>query len=92
MPIRLCSFSFAVVGNFELCVSAWKDIKQQKELYHYNRLLVNIIGISSYKEDNGGSEINILLDRILYIQSIISRSLLAWLSLIGFLVITGIFI
>ena len=36
------------------------------------------------KEDNEN-------ERIIYAQSIISRSLLAWLSIIGFLVIGGVF-
>jgi len=86
IPIRLCSFSFAVVANFEQCIKAWKARKVEKDLYTTNIALVNDIGISSYKDNDNDVE------KISYIQSIISRSFLAWLSLIGFFIISGFFI
>jgi len=36
IPIRLCSFAFAVVANFELCSRAWKSSKKGKSLYDSN--------------------------------------------------------
>ena len=31
IPIRLCSFAFAVVANFELCSRAWKSSKKREK-------------------------------------------------------------
>ncbi len=91
IPVRLCSFAFAVVANYELCSKAWKSSKKEKSLYDSNITLINNIGIASYEEleidpkDNNE-------EKIIFIQSIIYRAFLSWLSLIGFLIISGIFI
>ena len=88
IPVRLCSFAFAVVANFELCSLAWKSSKKEKTLYDSNITLINTIGVSSYDEpENDNRE-----EKIIFIQSIIYRTFLSWLSLTGFLIISGIFI
>ena len=91
IPIRLCSFAFAVVANFELCSRAWKSSKKEKSLYDLNITLINTVGISSYKELENNSEGN-WEDKIIFIQSIIYRTFLSWLSLTGFLIISGVFL
>ena len=91
IPIRLCSFAFAVVANFELCSRAWKSSKKEKSLYDLNITLINTVGISSYEEPENNSE-GIRADKIIFIQSIIYRTFLSWLSLTGFLIISGIFL
>ncbi|MDB4090017.1 hypothetical protein N9540_01990 [Gammaproteobacteria bacterium] len=91
IPIRLCSFAFAVVANFELCSRAWKSSKKEKSLYDLNITLINTVGISSYKELENKSEGN-WEDKIIFIQSIIYRTFLSWLSLTGFLIISGVFL
>ena len=91
IPIRLCSFAFAVVANFELCSKAWKSSKKEKSLYNSNIGLINAVGISSYKDLENDSEKN-QEEKIIFIQSVIYRTFLSWLSLTGFLVISGFFI
>ena len=91
IPIRLCSFAFAVVANFELCSRAWKSSKKEKSLYDSNITLINTIGISSYIELEYNSE-GSRDDKIIFIQSIIYRTFLSWLSLTGFLIISGVFL
>jgi membrane protein required for beta-lactamase induction len=91
IPIRLCSFAFAVVANFELCSRAWKSSKKEKSLYNSNIGLINAVGISSYKDLENDSEKN-QEEKIIFIQSVIYRTFLSWLSLTGFLVISGFFI
>ncbi|MDA7841273.1 hypothetical protein N9A38_00560 [Gammaproteobacteria bacterium] len=91
IPIRLCSFAFAVVANFELCSRAWKSSKKEKSLYASNITLINTVGISSYIELENNSE-GSQDDKIIFIQSIIYRTFLSWLSLTGFLIISGIFL
>ena len=91
IPVRLCSFAFAVVANFELCSRAWKSTKKEKNLYDLNITLINTVGISSYKELENNSEES-REDKIIFIQSIIYRTFLSWLSLTGFLIISGVFL
>ena len=91
IPIRLCSFAFAVVANFELCSRAWKSSKKEKSLYDSNITLINTVGISSYIELEHNSE-GSRDDKIIFIQSIIYRTFLSWLSLTGFLIISGVFL
>jgi membrane protein required for beta-lactamase induction len=91
IPVRVCAFTFAMVANFEQCLNQWKVIKDSKDLYDMNINLINSVGFASFegiKDENT----NINREKIIFAQSMISRSLLAWLSIIGFLVITGVFI
>ena len=91
IPVRVCAFTFAMVANFEQCLNQWKVIKDSKDLYDMNIYLINSVGFASFegiKDENT----NINREKIIFAQSMISRSLLAWLSIIGFLVITGVFI
>lgn len=88
LPIRICAFTFAVVANFELCLDKWRSLKHHKEIYNSNSNLINTIGLASFKGDDD----NLALAKVIYAQSIISRSLLAWLSVIGLLVISGVII
>ena len=90
LPIRICAFSFAVVANFELCMDKWRSLKKEKEIYILNIKLINSVGLASFKTNNDNDEA--IIERIMYSQSMISRSLLAWLSIIGFLVIGGVFV
>mgnify|MGYP003978162135 FL=1 len=91
IPIRLCTFAFAVVANYELCSKVWKSPKKEKSLYDSNISLINAVGIASYQElGNDTKDDN--EEKLTFIQSIIYRALLSWLSLIGFLIISGIFV
>ena len=90
-PVRITAFTFAVVANFELCLNEWKSIKDHKEFYNLNINLINSIGIASFEQSNDNHEDDII-QMIAYTQLIVSRSLLAWLSLIAFLIIGGFFI
>ena len=71
-------------------MNKWRSLKGQKEFYTSNINLINSVGIASFDSEDGVKEDN-ENERIIYAQSIISRSLLAWLSIIGFLVIGGVF-
>ena len=93
IPVRVSAFTFAVVANFEQCLSQWKVTKNEKDIHNMNINLINSVGFASFekiKDENVNEDIN--LGKIIYAQSMISRSLLAWLSIIGFLIITGVFI
>ncbi|MFL2568907.1 MAG: regulatory signaling modulator protein AmpE [Gammaproteobacteria bacterium] len=91
IPVRVCAFTFAVVANFEQCLNQWRVTKSAKDIYNTNINLINSIGFASFEKIKDENK-NIDLEKIIYAQSMISRSLLAWLSIIGFLVITGVFV
>ena len=91
IPVRVCAFTFAMVANFEQCLNQWKVIKDSKDLYDMNIYLINSVGFASFEKIKDENT-NINREKIIFAQSMISRSLLAWLSIIGFLVITGVFI
>ena len=91
VPIRLCTFAFAIVANYELCSKAWKSSKKEKSLYDSNIALINTVGIASYQKLENNTEDD-SEEKLIFIQSIIYRAFLSWLSLIGFLIISGIFI
>ena len=79
-----------MVANFELCLDKWRSLRKEKDIYNLNIKLINSVGMASFKLNDDNDETNI--SKIIYSQSMISRSLLAWLSIIGFLVISGVFI
>ena len=91
LPVRITAFTFAVVANFQLCLNEWKSIKDHKEFYNSNINLINSIGAASFEESNNVNE-DAIIQMITYTQLMVSRSLLAWLSLIAFLIIGGFFI
>ena len=90
LPIRICAFTFAVVANFELCLDKWRSLKKERGIYNLNIKLINSVGEASFKSNDDNEKT--IIDKIIYSQSMISRSLLAWLSIIGFLIISGVFI
>jgi membrane protein required for beta-lactamase induction len=89
IPIRLSIFSYAIVSDFEVCMKSWSSLKKNSDLYKTNIVSINQVGreltSNAIKDDN-------LDNRIEYIQTIIARSFLAWLSLIALLVLGGFFI
>mgnify|MGYP000890716315 CR=1 FL=1 len=91
IPIRICAFTFAVVANFEQCLKQWKTVKNNKDIYSENINITNSVGFASFEEIKDKNE-NVSLEKIIYSQSMIARSLLAWMSIVGFLIITGVFV
>jgi len=89
IPIRLSIFSYAIVSDFEVCMRSWGSLKNNSDLYKTNIESINQVGkdliSSSVKDGDMGNHIE-------YIQTIIARSFLAWLSLIALLVIGGFFV
>ncbi len=91
IPVRLSALAFAVVGNFEHSLAVWKKFNSEKNNMHKSNIdLINDVGASSAqlpldynKED--------IIEKISYIQTLVARSLLAWLSIIMLLILGGFF-
>ncbi len=91
IPIRLSSLAFAVVGNFEHALGSWKKFDlNDKSLHQSNIELINKIGSSSAQLESSYNDDDII-EKISYIQTLVVRSLLAWLSIIMLLILGGFF-
>jgi len=85
VPAHLTILSYAIVGDFEICVKSFKTTEYKPDLYVYNKGLVNNVGINLITEPD-------LDNDILQYKNIISRALLAWLSIVALLIFSGVFV
>ena len=86
IPIRLTSFTFSVVSNYDQVINKINNLKLSNNQYISNIEFINQTGSSVYDETAKES------DQILQIQNILARTLIAWLGIIVLLAVTGIFV
>jgi membrane protein required for beta-lactamase induction len=86
IPIRLTSYTFSVVSNYDQVINKINNLKLSNNQYLSNIEFINQTGESVYDETAKES------DQIVQIQNILSRTLIAWLGIIMLLAVTGIFI
>ena len=85
VPAHLTILSYAIVSDFEICVKSFKTTEYKPDLYVYNKGLVNNVGINLISESDSDNE-------IIQYKNIISRALLAWLSIVALLIFSGVFV
>ena len=85
VPAHLTILSYAIVSDFEICVKSFKTTEYKPDLYVYNKGLVNNVGINLISDHDPDND-------ILQYKNIISRALLAWLSIVALLIFSGVFI
>ena len=86
VPVRLTSYSFSVVSNYDHVMNKINNLKLSNNQYLSNIEFLNQTGESVYDENANES------DQILQIQNILARTLIAWLGVIVLLSLAGIFI
>ena len=86
VPIRLTSYTFSVVSNYDQVINKMNNLKLSNNQYLSNIEFINQTGASVYDETSKES------DQIVQIQNILSRALIAWLGIIVLLAVTGVFI
>lgn len=86
IPIRITSYSLSIVSNYDRVIDKINNLKLSNNMYLSNIEYINQTGEAVY--DASQKEI----DQIIQIQNILSRTLIAWLSIIFLLGITGFFI
>ena len=86
VPIRLTSYTFSVVSNYDQVINKINNLKLSNNQYLSNIEFINQTGASVFDETAKES------DQIVQIQNILSRTLIAWLGTIVLLAVTGIFI
>ncbi len=85
VPAHLTILSYAIVSDFEICVKSFKSTEFKPDLYVYNKGLVNNVGINLISQSDSDNE-------IIQYKNIISRALLAWLSIVALLIFSGVFV
>ena len=85
VPAHLTILSYAIVSDFEICVKSFKTTEYKPDLYVYNKGLVNNVGINLISDHDPDND-------ILQYKNIISRALLAWLSIVALLIFSGVFV
>ncbi len=86
LPIRLTSYSFSVVSNYDQVINRINNLKLSNNQYLSNIEFINQTGSSVYDETVKES------DQIVQIQNILARTLITWLGIIVLLAVTGVFI
>ena len=86
VPVRLTSYSFSVVSNYDHVINKINNLKLSNNHYLSNIEFLNQTGESVYNENANES------DQILQIQNILARTLIAWLGIIVLLSLAGIFV
>ncbi len=86
IPVRLTSYCFSIVSNYDEVINKMNDLKLSSDPYTSNIEFINQTGESVYDSSLNES------DQIVQIQNILSRTLIAWLSIILLMALAGVFV
>ena len=86
IPVRLTSYCLSIVSNYDRVIDRINNLELSNNPYLSNVEYVNQTGESVFDTSKSES------DQIIQIQNILARTLIAWLSVIFLLGITGVFI
>ncbi len=86
IPVRLTSYSFSIVSNYDQVINKINDLKLSNNQYLSNIEFINQTGESVYNQMAKES------DQIVQIQNILARTLIAWIGVIALLAVAGIFV
>ena len=86
IPVRLTSYTLSIVSNYDRVIDKINNLKLSNNMYLSNIEYINQTGEAVYDASQKET------DQIIQIQNILSRTLIAWLSIIFLLGITGFFI
>jgi hypothetical protein len=84
--VRLTSYTFSVISNYDNVIERINNLKLSNNNYLSNIDFINQVGDSVYDSELKESE------QIIQIQNILARTLIAWVSAIALLSITGILV
>ena len=86
IPIRLTSYCLSIVSNYDRVMDRINNLELSNNEYLSNIEYINQTGESVYDSSQNES------DQIIQIQNILARTLIAWLSVIFLLGVTGVFV
>lgn len=83
LPARLMALSFAMVGNFEQAMTAWRSRVGEDDLYNEGVVRAAGLGALGLDQETPGPEY------VSGVASLLNRSVLLWLGLLGLLWLGG---
>ncbi len=86
IPVRLTSYTFSVISNYDKVIDRINNLKLSNNSYLSNVEFINQTGDSVYDSELKESE------QIIQIQNILARTLIAWVSIITLLSVSGILV
>ena len=89
IPIHLTILSFALVDDFQTCKKNWQSLQSKNDIYSSNIEMMNTIGINLITNANKSESYE---EKYSYVQMLIHRAFLAWLSIITLLILSGFFV
>jgi membrane protein required for beta-lactamase induction len=92
LPARLFTLGNAVTGNMVDAIEGWRESEKQSLSANEDVICSGGLGALSYQPQENVDEESILNDRIYWlraIQGLLNRTLLAWLTVLGIMTLSG---
>ena len=92
LPARLFTLGNAVTGNMVDAIEAWRDSEKQSFAVNEEVIRAGGLGALSFQPQENADDESILNDKIYWLralQGLLNRTLLAWLTVLGIMTLTG---
>ena len=92
LPARLFTFGNAITGNMVDAMEAWREAEKQSLAVNDDVIRAGGLGALSYQQQESADDESVLNDRIFWLhalQGLLNRTLLAWLTVLGIMTLSG---
>ncbi len=92
LPARLFAIGNAVTGNMVDAMEAWREVEQRSLTANDDVIKASGLGSLSYEAPEYTDDDTLLEDKIYWlraVQGLLNRTLLAWLSILGLMTLSG---
>jgi membrane protein required for beta-lactamase induction len=89
---RLFSLGNALTGNMVEAMEAWREVEKQSFSVNEKIICASGLGSLDYQPPENADEDTLLNDRIYWLralQGLLNRNLLAWLTILGLMTLSG---
>lgn len=86
LPVRLLGFAFAIIGNFDTCISAWREHVESQQP---SAEILDDVGMKALPvylpegQVDGEQFVKLATEELLAVQHLLSRSLLVWVCVVA---------
>jgi len=93
LPARLFTLGNAVTGNMVEAMEAWREVEKQSLSANEDVICAGSLGALSYpQQESAADDESVLHDQIYWLhalQGLLNRTLLAWLTVLGIMTLSG---
>jgi AmpE protein len=92
LPARLFTIGNAVTGNMVDAIEAWRDAEKQSLAVNEEVICAGGLGALSFQPQENADDESVLNDKIYWLralQGLLNRTLLAWLTVLGLMTLSG---